>query len=68
MCVMHAVHAAHPPARPRRGELYPVETEARLCEVLSTGQEVEVDMEADTLTDLSTGKTYSLKPLGDVSE
>lgn len=38
----------------------------RLCEELETGREVEVDMEADVLTDLSTGKKYSLKPLGDV--
>ena len=33
----------------------------------AAGQEVEVDMETDTLTDLETGKTYSLKPLGEVS-
>lgn len=51
--------------RPCSGELYPVETDARLCDVLTTGQEVEVDMEADVLTDLATGKKYSLKPLGD---
>lgn len=54
-----------PPAR--SGELYPVETDVRLCDVLQTGQEVEVDMEADTLTDLSTGKVYSIKPLGDAA-
>ncbi|KAI7836944.1 hypothetical protein COHA_009193 [Chlorella ohadii] len=47
------------------GELYPVETDTRLCEELETGREVEVDMEADVLTDLTTGKKYSLKPLGD---
>lgn len=99
-----------------------METDARLCDVLTTGQEVEVDMgawwpagcleeggrgvlaaalhpivpsppagsrlphlsiatlpcplpllrrppaEKDVLTDLATGKTYSLKPLGDVSD
>ncbi len=57
-----------PPAlRPRSGELYPVETDVRLCEELETGREVEVDMENDVLTDLTTGKKYSLKPLGDVS-
>ena len=49
-----------------RGELYPVETEARLCDELTTGEEVEVDMEKDMLTVLSTGKQYSLKALGDV--
>lgn len=47
------------------GELYPVETDARLCDELETGREVEVDMVNDVLTDLSTGKQYSLKPLGD---
>jgi 3-isopropylmalate/(R)-2-methylmalate dehydratase small subunit len=49
------------------GELYPVETDERLCDVLSTGSEVEVDMVNDVLTDIATGKKYSLKPLGDVS-
>lgn len=49
------------------GELYPVETDVRLCEELETGREVEVDMVNDVLTDLTTGKKYSLKPLGDVS-
>lgn len=43
-----------------------METDARLCDALTTGTEVEVDMEADVLTDLSTGKKFSLKPLGDV--
>jgi len=43
-----------------------VETEARLCDELTTGEEVEVDMEKDMLTVLSTGKQYSLKALGDV--
>lgn len=51
----------------RRGELYPCETDVRLCEELETGQEVEVDMEADVLTVLSTGQKYPLKPIGDVS-
>lgn len=39
----------------------------RLCDEVATGQEVEVDMVNDVLTNLSTGKQYSLKPLGDVS-
>lgn len=49
-----------------RGELYPIECDTRLCDELSTGSEVEVDMENDVLTDLKTGKKYNLKPLGDV--
>ncbi len=31
------------------------------------GQEVEVDMENDTLTNVASGKVYKLKPLGEVS-
>lgn len=38
----------------------------RLCEELETGEEVEVDMEADVLTVLASGKRYPLKPIGDV--
>ena len=48
------------------GELYPVETDVRLCDEIVTGEEVEVDMVNDILTVVSTGKTYNLKPLGDV--
>lgn len=92
------------------GELYPVETDLRLCDELKTGarhrqrssraaphqhqqcnwphaysgclgpvahhvlpvvaagEEVTVDMEANVLTNHSTGKTYELKALGDVSD
>ena len=50
------------------GELYPVESEDRLCDELQTGQEVIVDMEQNKLTVVETGKTYSLKELGAVSE
>jgi hypothetical protein len=49
-----------------RGELYPCETDIRLCEELTTGQEVEVDMDNDVLTVLESGKQYNLKPLGEV--
>lgn len=49
-----------------RGELYPCETDLRLCEELETGEEVEVDMNKDVLTVLATGKQYQLKPIGEV--
>lgn len=49
-----------------RGELYPCETDVRLCDELETGQEVEVDMNKDVLTVLATGKQYELKPIGEV--
>lgn len=45
-----------------------METDLRLCDVLTTGSEVTVDMEANVLTDHSNGKTYELKAIGDVSE
>jgi 3-isopropylmalate/(R)-2-methylmalate dehydratase small subunit len=48
------------------GELYPCESEDRLCEVLKTGAVVTVDLDAGAVTVESTGKGYKFKPLGDV--
>ncbi|MGN6387244.1 MAG: 3-isopropylmalate dehydratase [Verrucomicrobiota bacterium] len=48
------------------GELYPVECQDRLCDVLKTGEIVTVDLDKATLTVQSSGKVYSLKPLGEV--
>lgn len=48
------------------GELYPCESVDRLCEILKTGDEVTVDLDAHTVTHKATGKSYSFKPLGDV--
>lgn len=48
------------------GELYPVEIADRLCEVFRTGDEATVDIDANTITHLGTGKVYPLKPLGEV--
>lgn len=53
------------PTEQNRGELYPVETETRLCDELTTGMEVEVDMDNDELRVPSSGKVYRLKPLGE---
>ena len=50
------------------GELYPVECEVRLCDVLTTGNEVEIDLVANELTVASTGQTYSLRALGAAKE
>jgi len=47
------------------GELYPVETIQRLCDTLRTGEEVELDLDANTLRSLDSGKTFPLRPLGD---
>jgi 3-isopropylmalate/(R)-2-methylmalate dehydratase small subunit len=48
------------------GELYPCECTDRLCEILKTGDEVTVDLDAHTVTAKATGKVYSFKNLGDV--
>jgi len=49
------------------GYLVPLETPLRLVDQLTTGSEVEVNLETGQLKDLSTGKTYALNPLGDVA-
>src|ERR1043165_359301 len=48
------------------GELYPCEIADRLCEVLKTGDEVTVDLDAATVTVKRTGKVHRFKPLGEV--
>ncbi|MEX2212542.1 MAG: 3-isopropylmalate dehydratase [Phycisphaeraceae bacterium] len=47
------------------GYLLPCECVDRLVEEISTGDEVEVDIEAGELRNKTTGKTHALKPLGD---
>ena len=46
------------------GELYPYDSNERLCDVLKTGDVATLDFDADTLT--VNGKVYNLKPLGEV--
>lgn len=48
------------------GELYPCETVDRLCDVLSTGDVVTVDLDAQTITVKASGRVFQIKPLGDV--
>jgi 3-isopropylmalate/(R)-2-methylmalate dehydratase small subunit len=48
------------------GELYPCELTERLCDVLKTGDEVTVDLDAHTVTVKPGGRIYRFKPLGDV--
>lgn len=48
------------------GYLVPCETTQRLVDEIRTGDECEIDIEAGSLTDHTTGKSYQLKPLGDV--
>jgi len=46
------------------GELYPYDSNERLCDKLKTGDIGTLDFDADTLT--VNGATYALKPLGEV--
>lgn len=48
------------------GEIYPCECPDRLCDVIKTGDEVTVDLDAATVTSKATGQVYSFKPLGEV--
>ena len=47
------------------GELYPVESQQRICEAIHTGDEVELDLDANTLKVVKTGKVFQTKSLGD---
>ena len=47
------------------GYLLPCESTRRLIDEIRTGDECEVDVEAGTITNKTTGKSYRLKPLGD---
>jgi 3-isopropylmalate/(R)-2-methylmalate dehydratase small subunit len=48
------------------GELYPLESNQRLCDEFSNGDEVEIDVDAATLTRVSDNQVFSLKPPGAV--
>ncbi|XP_043705862.1 LOW QUALITY PROTEIN: 3-isopropylmalate dehydratase small subunit 1-like [Telopea speciosissima] len=47
------------------GEVYPLESEVRLCEECSTGDVVTVELAEGRLINHTTGKEYKLKPIGD---
>ncbi|MEG4013007.1 MULTISPECIES: LeuD/DmdB family oxidoreductase small subunit [unclassified Microcoleus] len=48
------------------GELYPIESVDRLCDVFVTGQEVTIDFAGDLIINHTLDRTFSLKPLGEV--
>jgi len=48
------------------GELYPCELTRRLCDVLTTGDVVTVDLDAATVKVEKSGEVFQFKPLGDV--
>jgi 3-isopropylmalate/(R)-2-methylmalate dehydratase small subunit len=47
------------------GEVYPLESEGRLCEECRTGDVVTIELGDSRLINHTTGKEYSLKPIGD---
>ena len=47
--------------------LVPVECDARLCDNVSTGDELRVDLATHELLNKTTGETWPLKPLGEVA-
>ena len=50
------------------GFFIPLETVVRLVEEIKTGDKLVIDTETGTLTHGPTGKSYELKPLGEVAE
>ncbi|HEY3414536.1 MAG TPA: 3-isopropylmalate dehydratase [Armatimonadota bacterium] len=48
------------------GYLIPYETPERLVDRVRTGDTVRVDLESNTLYDITTGEEFALKPLGDI--
>lgn len=48
------------------GEVYPLESEIRLCDEFSTGDEVEINTDDSTIKHITSGKCFMLKPLGAV--
>lgn len=48
------------------GFVVPAETSERLIEQVRTGDELEVDVEANTVHNVTQGTSYTLRPLGDI--
>jgi 3-isopropylmalate/(R)-2-methylmalate dehydratase small subunit len=48
------------------GYLVPLECQTRLVDLITTGNELEINLQDSTLADLTLGETWSLKPLGEV--
>lgn len=47
------------------GEVYPLESEVRLCEECKTGDVVTIELGESRLINHTSGKEYKLKPIGD---
>jgi 3-isopropylmalate/(R)-2-methylmalate dehydratase small subunit len=48
------------------GFLIPYESKEKLTNEIKTGDELEIDLVTNNVKNLSTGKTFSLNPLGDI--
>ncbi|KAL8111494.1 3-isopropylmalate dehydratase small subunit 1-like [Apium graveolens] len=48
------------------GEVYPLESEKRLCEECKTGDVITIELAESLLINHTSGKEYKLKPVGDV--
>jgi 3-isopropylmalate/(R)-2-methylmalate dehydratase small subunit len=49
------------------GYLAPLQTADRLCEAICTGDELKIDIVQARLDNVTTGESWTLKPLGDVA-
>lgn len=49
------------------GELYPCETDERLCEIFKTGDAAEIDLITNVITRLPDARRFALKPMGDAA-
>src|SRR5438046_5044120 len=49
------------------GYLVPFETGQRLCDKVCTGDELKIDVQAGRLSNLTTGESWALKPLGEIA-
>ena len=47
------------------GEVYPLESEGRICEECRTGDTITIELTKSRLINHTTGKEYKLKPIGD---
>lgn len=48
------------------GEVYPLESETRLCDIFQTGDEIRIDLEAGRLVRPADGRDFPVRPLGAV--
>lgn len=47
------------------GEIYPLESEVRICEECKTGDLITIELAESKLINHTSGKEYKLKPIGD---